>query len=126
MTSVFRRFSAASATSRICSGRLFMPLWPPSVVKVEAELGGDHHLVAHRRQRLAEQFLVVVGAIGLGGVEEGDAALERGADQGDCRLLLRGRAIAVAEAHAAEAEGGDFEAAFAECALFHGAFPCLE
>ena len=46
-----------------------------------AELGRDHDLVAERRQRLADQFLVRERAVGLGGVEEGDAALDRRADQ---------------------------------------------
>jgi hypothetical protein len=34
------------------------------------QLGGDHHLVAHRRQRLADQLFIGERAIDLGGVEE--------------------------------------------------------
>jgi DNA-binding transcriptional LysR family regulator len=45
------------------------------IALLEAELGGDDDLVAHRRQRFADQLLVREGAVGLGGVEEGDAAL---------------------------------------------------
>jgi hypothetical protein len=30
---------------------------------IEAELGGDHDIVAERRQRLADQFLVDEGAL---------------------------------------------------------------
>ena len=52
-------------------------------IDVEAELGGDHHLVADRRQRLADQLLVGERAVDLGGVEERDAAVDRGADQRD-------------------------------------------
>jgi hypothetical protein len=33
-------------------------------IEVEAELRGDDDLVAERRQRLTEQFLVLVGAVG--------------------------------------------------------------
>ena len=55
----------------------------PSRIEVEAELGGDHDLVAERRERLADQLLVLERAIDLGGVEEGHAALDRGADQRD-------------------------------------------
>ncbi len=43
---------------------------------LEAELGGNHDLVAEGRQRLANQFLVGERTIGLRGVEEGDAAFE--------------------------------------------------
>ena len=53
--------------------------WP----NFEAELGGDHDLVAERRERLADQLLVGERAVDLGGVEEGDAALDGGADQRD-------------------------------------------
>ena len=57
----------------------------PSPLELEAELGRDHHLVADRRQRLAHQLLVGERAVDLGGVEEGDAALDRRADQRDRR-----------------------------------------
>ena len=51
------------------------------VAECVAELGRDHDLVAERRQRLAHDFLVLVRTIGLGGVEEGDAALDGRPDQ---------------------------------------------
>ena len=83
-------------------------------VELEAELGGDHHLVAERRERLADQFLVGERAVDLGGVEEGDAALDGRADQRDHLALVRRRAVAEAQPHAAEAERRDLEAAAAE------------
>src|SRR5271165_2228891 len=86
---------------------------------LEAEFGGDHHLGTERLKRLAEQLLIGERSIGFGRVEEGDAALEGGADEPDGRLLFGCRAVAVAQPHAAETEGGDFQSAFAECALFH-------
>jgi hypothetical protein len=81
MTSTRRRLSEASATARMVSGRLLRPrsAWPS--IDIEAELGGDHDLVPHRCERFADHFLVGEGAIDLGGVEEGDAAIVSLADQ---------------------------------------------
>ena len=42
----------------MCSGRLFSPACLPSRIDVKAELGGDHHLVADRRERFADQLFV--------------------------------------------------------------------
>ena len=56
-------------------------------INPEAELGGDHHPVPHRRQRLADHLLVGKGAVNLGGVEQGDAAFHRRADQRDALHL---------------------------------------
>ncbi len=90
---------------------------------VEPELGRDHDLVAHRRQRLADQFLVDIGAIDLSGVEEGDAALDRAAQYRDALRLLERRAVGEAQAHAAEADRRDFEVAVAEFAFLHDVSP---
>ena len=117
MTSVRSRFSDAVGDCRMCSGRLFKPCCPSVARQLEAELGGDHHLVADRLQRLADQLLVGERAIDLGGVEEGHAALESGADQADRVLRVGGRAVAVAQAHAAEAEGRDFQPLLPSCAF---------
>jgi len=88
-------------------------------VEVEAELGGDHHLVPHWRQSLAHEFLVVEGPVHLGGVEEGDPAVHRLAEERDHLLLRRERGVGLGHAHAAEAQGGDLQA-LAEEALLHG------
>ena len=56
-------------------------------IEVEAELGGDHDLIAERRERFADDFLVLEGAIDFGRIEEGHAALDRGADQRDTVFL---------------------------------------
>lgn len=87
-------------------------------VDVEAELGGDDHLAADRLQRLADQFLVGEGTVGLGGVEQGDAAVVGGMDELDHLLLVGGRAVHGGHAHAAQAEGGDFQVV-SEFAGFH-------
>ena len=88
-------------------------------VELEPELGGDHHLPAEGGQRFAHQLLVRERAVDLGGVEEGDAALDGRPDQRDHLLLVRGRAVAEAHAHAAEPEGRDLQAAVSQCALLH-------
>lgn len=43
----------------------------------ETELRGDHDLVTDWCERFADEFLVDERAVGLGGVEERDAALGR-------------------------------------------------
>jgi hypothetical protein len=80
-------------------------------VDAEAELGGDADPVAQRLERLAHHQFVGPRAIDFGGVEVGDAAIERGTDEVD-RLGPRHRlAVRAFEPHAAVAEGGDFESA---------------
>jgi len=85
------------------------------VTILEAKLGGNHHLVAHRRQRFANH-LFVQGPIGLGRVEKGDALRGGIADQLHACAAANPGAIAKAQAHAAQAEGGDLQAAAAEWA----------
>src|SRR5580704_6644421 len=87
------------------------------IAVLEAELGSDHHLVAKRLKRFAEQFLIGPLRIGFRRVEEGDATVESGTDELNGWLLFGRRPIAIAEAHAAKADGRDFEAAFAEFAF---------
>ena len=85
-----------------------------------AEFRGEHDLVADGSERLAHQLLVAERAVGLGGVEEGDAALDSRADEGDRFRFVRRWPIALAEAHAAQAEGRDRQFAASECSLLHG------
>ncbi|ALG75307.1 hypothetical protein VY88_24835 [Azospirillum thiophilum] len=44
----------------------------------EAELGCDHHSIADRLKRFADQLVVGEGTVDLGVVEEGDAQIEVG------------------------------------------------
>src|SRR5450830_506401 len=90
------------------------------VAVLEAELGGNHHLVTHRRQGLAHHFFVQC-AIGLGGVEEGHATLDRLPDQLHCSGAVNTRTVAIAQTHAAHAEGRDLQATAAQLTLFHEA-----
>ena len=75
------------------------------LVEREPELGGDDDVVAYRPQRLTDELLVVEGAVDLGGVEQGDAALDGGAEERDHLLAWRSGAEGLAHPHAAEAEG---------------------
>jgi hypothetical protein len=54
------------------------------------ELGRDHDPVAERGESFADDHLILIRAIGLGAIEEGDAALDGSADQFD-RILRVGR-----------------------------------
>ena len=93
-------------------------------VDVPPELGGDHDLTPERGQRLADEFLVDVRTVDLGGVEERDAAVDCGADQRDHLLPVGRVAVAAGHAHAAQPDGGDLRAAGAEGALVHGCCSC--
>ena len=46
----------------------------PLRTKVEPELGGDHHAVAYRSERFADELFVRERAVNLGGIEESNAA----------------------------------------------------
>ena len=71
----------------------------------DAELGGDDRLVAVPGQRLADEHLVGVRPVHVGGVEEGDPELERPVDGGD-GLVVVARPVEVGHPHAAEALAG--------------------
>jgi len=88
-------------------------------INYPAEFRGDDDLVAEGREGFADKFFVDVRAVNFGGIEEGDAAFEGGADECDAFLLAHGRTEAEAEPHAAEAERGNFEIAFTEFAFLH-------
>lgn len=80
------------------SGRLSKPeVESPSL---KPKLGGEHDLIAKRRDGLADQLFVREGPVGLRGVEEGDSLLERASDERERALLLDGGPVREAEAHA--------------------------
>ena len=58
-------------------------------VPAQRELGGDDEAVAPAPDRLAEQLLVGERAVHFGGVEEGDAEIDRAVDGGD-RFVVAG------------------------------------
>src|SRR5438876_5648022 len=91
--------------------------------KVVAKLGGDDDVLPERLQRLAYEFLVGERAVDLGGVEEGDAALYHRPNERDHLPTVRSRATVVVQAHAAQADGRDRKAVFAELARLHSQSP---
>jgi hypothetical protein len=63
-------------------------------------------VVAHRLQRLADKLFVDVGAVDLSGVDEGDAALDCAAQNGDHVVAVAWvGAVALGHAHGSEADG---------------------
>ena len=88
-------------------------------VDLEPELGGNHHLVADRRECLAHQPLVRKRAVDLGGVEECHAEVDGRPDHGHHLLLVLGRSVAEAHSHAAQPDGRDFQIAVSKFALLH-------
>src|SRR4051812_17217510 len=84
-----------------------------------AELGRDDPLRANRRKGLTQQFFVRKRSVVFRRVEEGDAAVDRGADQRDHFLRLAGRPVIAAHAHAAKSERRYLKTGLAEFALLH-------
>ena len=83
-----------------------------------AELGGQRHLVPAPGDGPAHQPLVGERSVHVGRVQEGDARVERLMDGGH-RLLVVGRTVGLAHAHAPEAHGRYLETLTAQPALFH-------
>src|SRR5437879_13851857 len=74
--------------------------------------------VAPAFQRAAEELLVVAPAVHVGRVEEVDAFVERVVNEAD-RLFVIRVAVDARHRHEPEADGGDFERAASNLALFH-------
>jgi hypothetical protein len=87
--------------------------------EIPAELRRDHDLVANGLERLTDELLVRERTVHLRGVEEPDAAIDRGADHRDHLLRVTRRAVAEAHRHAAEAELRDLEVAVSKGAGLH-------
>jgi hypothetical protein len=88
-------------------------------VDVEPKLGGDHHLLADGRERLAHQLLVRERTVDFGGVEEGNPEVDGGPNDGDHLLHIAGRSVAEAHTHAAEPESRDLQAAVSKSSFLH-------
>lgn len=85
----------------------------------DAELAGQEHLLAFAAQGLAEQFLVAVRAVHVGGIEEVQPEFHGAMQGGDGLLAVAAGGVEVGHAHAAEADGGDGRAVVAELTGFH-------
>src|SRR5690606_5661680 len=85
----------------------------------EPELRGDDNLIPNRRERLADDFFVRERSVRFRRVEEGDAAVNRRADDGDAVVTTGRRPVAEADAHTAESEGRHLEIAAPEPSFLH-------
>ena len=95
---------------------------PAAGVGDHAELGGEHDPVTVSLQGAPEEFLVGVGAVDLGGVDEGDTQVESPVDGPDrFGVVAAGPGVGVAHAHRAQADAGDVEGA--QCDVLHGRSP---
>src|SRR5271165_363268 len=92
---------------------------------LEAELRADQRPIANRLQRFADQFFIDEGPVALGGVEKCNAPINSRTDNGDGFLAIGRRSKAEAKAHAAEADGRDFQSAFAKSTFLHFFLPVL-
>src|SRR6266568_709361 len=88
-------------------------------VRDDAELRRQHNLVAAALDGPADQFLVDVGAVDLGGVEVGYAQVQRPVD-GANRLGVAAfpDVVVTGHRHGAESDAGDFESAYRD--VLHG------
>src|SRR5690606_27003645 len=86
------------------------PVRAEGTAQVRAELGGDHHVVAAAAERPTEQLLRV--PVGVGRVEQRDAGVERGLDDGPGALPVEvGAEVVAAEPDRGHREPGAAEAA---------------
>ena len=87
-----------------------VPLDPDllAALVAEAEFGGDDQSVALAFERLADQFLVLEGTVGLGRIQEGAAKLDGAMQRGDGLAFIR-RTVGLAHRHAAETDRGDLQ-----------------
>ncbi|MNH03727.1 hypothetical protein D3C79_629980 [compost metagenome] len=93
------------------------------IAEIEAEFGGDHHPIPQRFQGLTQHLFVEVGAIHLGGVEQGHATLHGGANKGHGLAAIGGGAIALAQSHAAKAECADTQSGLTKKTGLHHQVP---
>ena len=80
------------------------------------KLRREHHLVAAAGQRPPDEFLVKVGAVDLGGVDQGHAEVDGPVDRPDRLLVILPRPRAVRRhPHRPEADARDIQTAGLAC-----------
>src|SRR5262249_51115789 len=83
------------------------------------EFRADYDPAAERSKCLTDELLVDVRAIHLSRVEEGEAAIDGGANKRDHFAFVGKRSIAVAHAHTAQTKGRHLKIAAPEYPLVH-------
>ena len=112
MWSVPSRRSDPSTAARMFVRAAVRRARPAAGVRDESELRGEHDLVAAALQGPADELLVGVGAVDLGGVDEGDAEVERPVDGADGLGVVGASAgVGGGHAHRAEADPGNLQLA---------------
>src|SRR6185437_16420921 len=91
-----------------------------TVVNVVADLGGVHDRVAHAGERARELPLAAAVAVGVGGVEKGDAAVVRVAQQRDGLVVAFPAPPVRGDGPEAESDFGDGNAGGGEDSMVHG------
>ncbi len=93
---------------------------PGRVLRIahDGELGGDDRLVPAGAEGPAQQDLVGVGAVHVGGVEEGEPQVE-GAVDGGHRFVIVGGPVEVRHPHAPEPLAGHGQPLAAQCDVLH-------
>ena len=89
------------------------------LVEVVADLGGDDDLVALVGEGPGDEFLAVAVAVGVGGIEEGDAEIERLVHERDGFAFGEGAPPAGGDGPETEADFGDADFRFGQGAKFH-------
>ncbi|VXC02812.1 hypothetical protein MICRO8M_70341 [Microbacterium sp. 8M] len=117
------RVDAQSTQRRLCDATYLLGAAVEAdalaVPDVPAELRGDDDATAERLERLPDQFLVLVRPVHFGRVEEGDAAVDCAAEDGDHLVPVPGVwPVALRHAHGAQTDCRDFQS-LSESACVH-------
>ena len=89
-----------------------------ALAHLEVHLGRQHHLVPAAAQRFADDLLGLAGRVHVGGVDDVDAALQRGVDD-PYAVVVVGVADG-AEHHGSEAVHAHLDAGAPQDAVSHG------
>src|ERR1700733_1769437 len=88
------------------------------------KLRGQHNLIAFALDRASDELFILVRSIDIGGVEKVDAQFERPMNSRN-RLGVIASRVKLRHTHAAQTDGGNFEAGTSKIARFHSGFPFI-
>ena len=89
----------------------------------EAKLGRNHDALArHLAQESPKQFLILVGAVHFGRIQEVAAKLKIPAKDSK-RFLIIPRSISKGHSHASKSQGGNLRSIFSQFSVFHISSP---